>query len=441
MDRNLWGLDVNNKDHLVFGGCDVVDIAKHYGTPLYIVDSGKLRANYRGFLNAFKNHYDKVKVFYSYKTNPVPGVLRVLHQEGCGAEITSPYELWLAFRLGVEPSEIIYNGVNKAKEDLRTAVQKGVGFIIANSVGEILKLNEASGELEKEVNMGIRIYPEAGWKAQFGLEDKADKITDIFQQLGRKSFLQLCCLHIHIGTGIKNTEDYKRAIETICRWMKDVKEKLDIEIKYVNLGGGFGVPTVKSLTFREIALYKIFNLVPKEPLVTDCPPLEVFGEAIADSLTKSSARYGLNQPGLLLEPGRVVTSNTQVLLLTVGEIRKRKFGTKFAITDGGLINTAYPLSYEHHACFLANRASAEFKDRYSVTGPTSTPADVLYRNWKLPALEEGDVLAIMDAGAYFTSFANNFSYPRPGVVLLSNGCHEIVRQHESFEHITAMDKI
>lgn len=441
MDTSLWGLDLNNKDHLVLGGCDVVELTKRYGTPLYVVDAARLRSNYHRFVNAFRSNYNEVKVFYSYKTNPVPGVLKVLHDEGCGAEVVSPYELWLAFRLGVEPSEIIYYGINRSEEDLKTAIGEGVGLIIADSIGEIHRLKKASEELHREVNFGIRVYPEVGWEVLFGLQPSKDKIIDTLKELKNASLLNLRCLHTHIGTGIRNTKDYQKAVEFICSLMDKIKEKLDIDIECLNLGGGFGVPTVRSLTFREIAMYKTLNIPPREPNVESCPPSGVFARTICDLLSKYCARYGLKEPHLFLEPGRAITSDAQILLLTVGEIKKMNNGTKAAVTDGGMLNIASPLAYEYHKCFLANRASAEFKNKYFVAGSLCAPGDILYRNWKLPELKEGDVLAVMDAGAYFTSFSNNFSYPKPAVVLVSDGRDKVVRRRESFEHMTAMDVI
>lgn len=440
MDKSLWGLDTNHKDHLVFGGCDVVDLAGNYGTPLHVVDADRLRGNYRRFLGAFKNSYSKVKVFYSYKTNPVPGVLKILHEEGCGAEAVSPYELWLAFRLGVEPSEIIYYGVNRSVADLKAAIEKDVGLVITDSLTEIQRLKKAAEWLKRKVNLGIRVYPGVGWEARFGLNSKEKKIIDTFKELNDMSLLNLRCLHVHIGTGIKDTKDYEKAIAFVCSLMKEIKEKLNIDIECLNLGGGFGVPTVRSLTFREIAMYKVLDIPPRRPNVESCLPIEAFGRTIGSSLNERCARYGLKEPCLLLEPGRIITSDAQILLLTVGEIKKMSSGAKFAVTDGGMFNIAFPLSYEYHKCFLANRASAEFKDRYSVMGPLCAPGDILYRNWKLPELKEGDILAIMDAGAYFTSFSNNFSFPRPAVVSISDGSHKVIRKQESFERMIAMDE-
>lgn len=441
MDRSLWGLDINRRDHLVFGRHDLVELAKSYGTPLHVVDEGRLRGNYHRFLNAFRNAYSKVMVFYSYKTNCVPGVLRVLHEEGCGAEVVSPYELWLASRLGVESSRVVYNGVNKSLDDLGTAIQNDVGIINVDSVSEIHRLMKAVEQLGREVNVGIRIYPGVGWKAQFGLQPGRDKILAISAELSTSGLLDLCCLHVHIGTGLRNTRDYKKAIEVVSSLIKELKDKLDIDIEYLDLGGGFGVPTVKTLTVGEVARYKVFNIPPREPRVEDCPSVEVFGRVIGDFLRRCCSRYGVREPVLLLEPGRALTSNAQILLVTVGEIKRRNDGTKFAITDGGMQNIAFPLSYEYHKCFLASRASAKPRERYFITGPLCSPEDLLYRNWELPELEEGNILAIMDAGAYFTSFSNTFSYSRPAVVMVSDGCHRLVRERESFEHMIALDGI
>jgi len=441
MDKSLWGLDINNKDHLVFGGCDVVDLAREYGTPLFLIDENRVRTNYHRFLNAFNKHYTETQVFYSYKTNCIPAILKTLHEEGCGAEVVSPYEFWLAHQLGIESSRIIYNGVNKLKEDLMTAIQKGVGLINVDSLNEIKLLKMVSSKIRRHVNVGVRICPGSGWKAQFGIQNNRDNIIAIFKEMAESDFLDPCCLHVHFITGIRNTSLHSAVIKEIVALMNKLKEKLDLELKYLDLGGGFGVPAVKTLSLPEMALYKIFGITPKEPDISECPSIEGFGESITRCLINNLERYRLKRPILIFEPGRAITSDAQILLVTVGEIKKRKSGASFAITDGGMQNIAFPLSFEYHRCFLANRCSARIKDRYHVTGPLCSPEDLLYRNRRLPELKAGDILAIMDAGAYFTSFSNNFSFARPAVVLVKDGSHKIIRERENYEYMTALDRI
>ena len=132
MNYVLWGLNVNEKKHLVIGGCDCVELTEKYGTPLHVVDKALLQNNYNGFCESFKAHKINFEVCYSYKTNPIPGILEVLHAIGAGAEVISPYELWLALRLKVRPDLIIYNGPHKSNESLKLAIQKKIKLATFN---------------------------------------------------------------------------------------------------------------------------------------------------------------------------------------------------------------------------------------------------------------------------------------------------------------------
>jgi diaminopimelate decarboxylase len=439
VNHRLWGLTINARDHLVLDGCDLVDLAEAHGTPLYVVDRGAVRRRFRTFLDAFRDAYGDAKVFYSYKTNCVPALLSVLHDDGCGAEVVSPFELWLAMRLRVPPARIVYNGVNKSLADLSAAAQQGVGLINVDSVGELRRLSRAAAELDRKVNVGLRIAPGVGWAAHFGLQPEGDWIAALIDEMKSSRLLNLVCLHAHIGTGIRDPADYQRTIKVLVSLSRKLKETAGVEIRTFDLGGGFGVPTMRSLTMPDLAIYKIFNRPPRAPAVDDCPPIETFASVIATSLRECCSRHGVKEPSLFLEPGRALTSQAQILLLTVHETKRRKSGRTYAITDGGMQNIAFPLSYEYHTCLLANRASARPTSRFFVTGPLCSNADILYRNWKMPELKEGDLLAVMDAGAYFTSFSNNFSFPRPPIVMVSDGVGSLVRRRESFEHMSVLD--
>src|SRR5438034_5237560 len=213
MNPSLWGLTISDCDHLVLDGCDLVDLAGIYGTPLHVVDEGVVRRSFRTFLNAFRHSDRDARVFYSYKTNCVPAILRVLHDEGCGAEVVSPFELWLAMRLHVPPAQIVYNGVNKSLADLTTAIQTGVGLVNIDSVSELYRLSRAAEALNRKVNVGLRIDPGVGWAAHFGLQPEGDRIAALINEVGESGLLNLCCLHAHVGTGVRDTAHYKRSEE------------------------------------------------------------------------------------------------------------------------------------------------------------------------------------------------------------------------------------
>ena len=439
MDRRLWGLDVNESNHLVLGGCDLVTLAATYGTPLHVVDEDRLRANYRRFVAAFQGTGLPSKVFYSYKTNCIPEVLALLHDEGCGAEVVSPYEAWIAHRLGVKGTDLVYNGVGRSVGDFRAAIERRVGLVNVDSLDELRRLAQAADELRQTVNVGLRVYPKVGWRAHFGLDPSVDSLLARAAELQRHRHLNLYALHAHVASGLRATATYERVIDELCALMRDLRERSGVAVACLDLGGGFGVPTVKTLSVREVALYKLWNVPPRPPRPEDCPSIEEFGRVLTSVLRDRCARYGLEEPSLLLEPGRVITSDSQVLLVSILDVKRRANRAAFAITDGGMQNIAFPLAYEYHHSFLATRASAPSEHRYTVTGPLCSPEDLLYRNWPLPALKEGDILAVMDAGAYFTSFANNFSYPRPAVVGVSHGQHRLMRERETFELMSSVD--
>ena len=211
-------------------------------------------------------------------------------------------------------------------------------------------------------------------------------------------------LHMHIGTGIRRTRVHERAIAFACSLLRELRDVAGIQIDTLDLGGGFGVPTVRTFTVPELGFYRLFGVPPRAPAAADCPSVERFAGAITDTLKQHCACVAdLATPTLVLEPGRALTSSAQMLLVRVRDI-KRGRRASVAVVDGGMQNLAFPLSYEYHACLVASRANGGSRlRRYFVAGPLCSPEDLLYRNWALPELMEGDVLApIMDAGAYFT---------------------------------------
>ena len=146
-------------------------------------------------------------------------------------------------------------------------------------------------------------------------------------------------------------------------------------------------------------------------------------------------------PKILIEPGRFVSSRSEFLLAEVQTIKKKVVGTQFAVTDAGRLSIAFPCEFEYHEVFIANRPKAQMDTLYHVMGRICTSADWMFKNRYLPELRPGDILAIMDAGAYFSSYSSNFAFPRPGIVMVSDGQSKILRRHESFDHLIAMDVI
>lgn len=435
---SLWGLEVNEFDHLVIGGCDCIDLVEKYNTPVHIIDKNRLQKNYSNFYESFKAFTPIVEIYYSYKTNHIPGVLKVLHKLGAGAEVVSPYELWLAIRLGVDASRIIYNGPNKSDKALKMAIEKQIKLINIDSLNEIQRIEKIAKEIGKVVCVGIRVCTGVGWSAQFGLQIENGEVFKAIEQCIKLKCFKVCGFHTHLGTMIKDVSKYVEAVKILLKLVKDVKEKFGVHIEYLDLGGGFGIPTVKKFERIEAKLHRLFGRFPSPPKFEDCPSINVFAENIVNTIRAECIKYNLEEPTLLLEPGRVITSDTQILLIGVDTVKTKRGNANFVITNGGT-NIALPASGEYHEVFVASRMNAKSEEVYNVVGPLCTPSDLLYRYKMLPRLNENDVLAIMDAGAYFVPGSNNFCYPRPAVVMVSDGKQYIIRKQESYENMTDLD--
>ena len=438
LDCSLWGLTVNEKNHLVIGDCDCVELAEKYGTPLHVVDKDLLQKNYNKFYESFNSHAIDFEIYSSYKTNSIPGILRVLHDSGAGAEVISPYELWLACKLKVDPNSIVYNGPSKSNDGLKMAVKNKIKLINVNSFNEIESIENIAEELETQANVGVRICPGAGWSGQFGFKIKSGEAFRAFEKLSKMKCMEIKGIHAHLGTGIKSTFMYERAIEDIFEFINEIRNKIGICIRYVDLGGGFGVPTVRPFGRIESRLNGAFGRPYTSPSFKDTPSMETFANRIVTAIQKECEKYKLELPVLLFEPGRVITSNAEILLAQVGDLKDRNSDLEMAIINAG-INIAFPVNWEYHEILAANKMNSKYEKFYSIAGPLCTPADLLYKIKKLPSLEVSDIVSIMDAGAYFTSFSSNFSFPRPAIVMVSDGNHYILRGREGYEDMISLD--
>ncbi len=434
-----WDLGVNDVGHLEAQGCDLVSLAREYGAPLYVVDGERLARNYRAFYDAFADHYPKVVIGTSYKTNPLPRVISALHECGACAEVISHFELWLALKLGVPGPSIIVNGPGKTREGLALAVSNQAKIINIDGLHEIEWIAGLAKKYGHRQRVGVRVVTSVGWSSQFGLGIANGDALKAFQQLREHQQVEPCGIHVHLGTGIRNIETYLKAIKEVLEFARQLKRDLDIDIRYFDFGGGFGVPTVRE--FSEIDVMLQANNMPVRPLDTDaCPNISAYGKAISELMGQYYSLTDSAVPTLIFEPGRAITSSAQVLLLEVLATKAGANGVTNIIANGGK-NIAMPTGYEYHELFVASKMNAPRSGRSSVFGPLCHPGDVLFKLKKLPAIAEGDILAIMDAGAYFVPNQMNFSNPRPSAVMLKDGKAELIRERESFADIISLDQL
>ena len=215
--------------------------------------------------------------------------------------------------------------------------------------------------------------------------------------------------------------------------------QLGLSTRIVDIGGGFGVSTSRELNTIEFLMYQALGRLPKPPDPDRFPQIEDFATTAARTITRECGRYGLDLPRLVIEPGRSIVSGSGLLLLTVGALKPRDGVGTWVITDGAAGTVAFPLFYEYHEVFLTRAPHAQRNRLYTLVGPVCFSADWIYRNKRMPPIEPGDVLAVCDAGAYFTVQESNFGFPRPAIVAVSNGDARLLRRRETFDDMVARD--
>jgi diaminopimelate decarboxylase len=441
LSPDLWDLSVDPSGCLGIGRFTFTELAEAYGTPLYVVHEVRARNNCRRLVKAFSTLLPSVKVFYSYKTNPVPEMLRIFHEEGVGAEVISDFELWLALALGVPPHRIIFNGLNKTQDALALAVAKGIRIINIDSFGEIEKLQATCAKCGCKADVGIRILTGVGWGSQFGFSIDRGEAMQAVERIQKMDCLRLIGIHFHLGTLLQRPKSYEDALQKAFRLMIQMHDTWGIELSCLDIGGGYGVPTVRPLSQAEQEDAFRYGVQPLPPGDIRRPMPEDYARTIGEAILRHSEKSGLPLPALFLEPGRLLSSSAQTLLLRAGDIKVRPNGERIAILDGGAVNVAYPTMGEYREVFVANRMAETSTHLHKIVGSLCTPGDALYPAKVLPEIRVGDCIAIMDAGAYFVPNANNFSFPRPAIAVVAEQTHWLTRKRETFAQMVSNDTL
>ncbi len=436
---DAWDLSINGKGHLACGEIDLIEAARTYGTPLHLINRARLLKDYSAFVGAFRRHLPKVELATSYKTNPLPAVLTTLHRAGTWAEVISPFELWLALELKVAPERIVLNGPGKGRESVDLAVRRGIGLINIDGPDEIPLVVESAQRWGRQQRVGLRVITSVGWSSQFGTRIDAGESLAAFAQISQHRELVPCGIHVHLGTGIKNVDAYVQAIKEVLEFARALQAQLGIRITCYDFGGGFAVPTVRSMDEWDGRMISL-GYPARMPNPADCPEPADYAAPIARLIREFHSGPDDEMPQLLFEPGRAITSSAQTLLLSVLTVKRPAGGPPKLILDGGK-NITMPLGWETHQLLAANRLNEAGVESYDVYGPLCHPGDIVMRHKRLPRMRPGDVVSIMDAGAYFIPNQMNFSFPRPSAIMIDGARIREIRRRETYADIVRLDAL
>jgi diaminopimelate decarboxylase len=397
------GSRLNERGRLEVGGCDVVELAREFGTPAYVYAEDDMRARARAYLEAFRARIDRFEVIYASKAFPCTAAYRLFAEEGLSTDVASGGELHLALAGGFEPSRVHMHGNNKTPAELDYALEVGVGHIVVDSFDEIERLRGRAVRVLVRVTPGIKpsthSYIQTGQedsKFGFGLDDVQRAVAACAE-----AGLQLDGLHAHIGSQIFELEGFEALAEVLAGigdW------------PLLNLGGGLGIAYTRE----------------------DRPPSI---EDYVDALLRR-APEGVT---VLCEPGRSLVGNAGVTLYTVGTVKRIPDVRTYVAVDGGMSDNLRPMLYgARYEADIANRFGGG--DDVTIAGMHCESGDILVREASLDAPRPGDVLVTPATGAYGHAMANNYNaLRRPPVIFCKDGDARVVVRRETYDDLTRRD--
>lgn len=423
--------EINDSGNLQIGGCDLVELAQKYETPLYVIDEKTLRSICKEYKKAFKE-YEKVNMMYASKALMTSAIAKIIASEGFGFDAVSGGEIYTLYKSGIDMSSVLFNGNNKTYDEIELALKVGVGRISVDNFFELSLLNEIAKSQNKKIDILLRIAPgiechtheyiQTGHlDSKFGFDltqvpEAIELIQEQYTNLIPRGF------HAHIGSQIFETKIYEDEVEILIKEIAFIKEKFGITFDEINIGGGLGVKYTNE----------------------ECPP-SVFeiGKLIIKALNKSVKKYNIPAPTLYLEPGRSIISTSGVTLYTVGSSKQVPHGTKYWMVDGGMADNPRPGMYQaKYVAQVANKPVTDNSQKVTIAGKFCESSDILIKDINLPELEEGDILCVYNTGAYNYSMASNYNrFQKPAMVLVNNSQSDIIVNRETLDDLISHDVI
>lgn len=418
---------------LYFGGLNTLELAKKYGTPLYLMDEVKIRENCKAYFDAMKEYMGEGSYpLYASKAASFKRIYEIIGEEGLGADVVSSGEIYTALRAGFDMSKAYFQGNNKTDWDIEYAISNGIGYFVCDNVEEvdaISKIAEQKGITQKillRLTPGIdpHTYDEVATgkvDSKFGTAIETGQAMEITRHTLGCPNVSLEGFHCHVGSMVFDSDTFIRSAEIMLGFMADVKNITGYVASILDLGGGYGVRYTESDASIDI----------KENIKCVC-------EFIKDTCT----RLGYPIPSLRLEPGRSIVADAGITLYTVGTVKRITGYKNYVSVDGGMTdNPRYALYGSKYTCLLANKANESVSLECDLVGRCCESGDVIQPDVVFPeSVTRGDVVAVLTTGAYNYSMASNYNrICRPPVVIVNGGSDYLAVKRENFEYLLAND--
>ena len=428
-NRNIAPIssEINESEKLVVGGFQLSELAKKYGTPLYVFDELSLRTACKTYISSLKKHYpgDSLPLFAS-KANSSLAICAVIASEGFGLDAVSEGELLTALKGGVQGEKIVFHGNNKSHNELNFAYENKVTIVLDNYHDIELLKNIASDK--KPAKLMLRITPgiechtheyirTGHLDSKFGFDP--DDLKSVLEELKTYKWAKLTGLHAHIGSQIFELQPHVDLAGVMADTLKMAQE-IGHPIADLNLGGGLGIKYVQD----------------------DNPPsIEKWVEVISNAVVKACSERNLDLPRLMCEPGRSLVANSGLTIYKIGAKKVVPGIRTYLSVDGGMSDNPRPITYQslYSACLVDKPLNTNF-EKVTIAGKHCESGDVLLKDFFLPTCESGDFLAVFGTGAYNYSMSSNYNrIPRPATIMVGEGLVELTQRRELPEDLLQLD--
>lgn len=421
----------NNK--LYFDGCDTTELAKKYGTPIYVMSQNGIEERINELKEQFTNKYPRTRIAYASKAFCTEGMYAILKKAGVCIDVVSGGEIYAAKQAGFPAEHVEFNGNNKLPKEIDAAVEYGVGRIIVEGLQELPLIIESCKKYKKKMNIMIRITPGVaasthdfivtGKKdSKFGIPLEKEIFLPIVKQILDSEYLEFTGLHMHIGSQLFENDAFLKALDVLMDWAALIKTEFNADVKEVNFGGGYGA----------------------EYTTEERKPYSFFLDPMMELLEKRSKAIGIERPEAVIEPGRSIVAEAGITLYTIGQIKEIPGIRKYVSVDGGMgDNIRVALYQAEYEGIVANRAQEPKDDKVSICGKYCESGDIIMTDIMVPkSVKMGDIFATYSTGAYGYVMASNYNNnPIPGVVLVKGGKSAWMVKPQTYEQIVQNNEI
>lgn len=432
MNKQITASQINAAGHLTIGEVDALDLAHRFGTPLIVYDVAKIRAQIHHFQHVFEQNKIDYAITYATKAFDTVGMIQVANQEHCHFDVVSGGEIYAALKAGVNPKMLMFHGNNKSAAELEVAVKHHIGVIMLDNFHEIHLLSQILDAQQSHINVMIRLtpgvtaetnhYDQTGQvDSKFGFDVQSGQGEKALQEVLHESRMNVIGVHCHIGSQIFNVAGFKLAAKVMTDLAADWKRKYNFEPGIIDMGGGFGIKYVQS----------------DHPIAP-----EDFVNAIIKEIKAQVKAHGLKMPAIWIEPGRSIVGPAAYNLYTLGSCKRVPGIKPYLDVDGGMGDNIRPALYHaKYEAVLANDPKAKATQHVRIAGKYCESGDIMIQNQPLPDVHPGEILAVLNTGAYGYSMASNYNLnPRPAVVFVEHGKAKLVVKRETYADMIHLDQ-